>query len=1203
MTFFINDQSTGGNAPKVKVVITQNADGSVTIRIEQIVATGNYLGDLRGFFFDLADESIIPSLTVTSSSKTLADGTVVAGPASSTSGNDSVKFAGSSSNNMNGLLGSDGGFDFGIEIGSEGVGKNGDDVRAFEFTLDNSSRDLTLADFAGVNFGLRITSIGLDTDGDGVIDTNRNGSIKMLESGVATTGENARVQLDDDVFGGNVGGDGDGPDSSNAAGLLAHSYASGSIALTGIQVPADLGLTTVVTSTLITVYQDGEPVLEIKLINPTTGAYSVTQLGPINHSPGVGGSNFENDLEIVVGYTATSSDGDTADGILSITVDDDSVLIDPLGDLAGDVRENSVGDPTQLTPAQGQVAFSGADNPEATVSTAEGQVDIVFRSADGATAALPSGLDVDDIRGAFFITSGGAWTYDASSLNLESLAEGETIELVYTVIVSDSDGDESTVEVSITITGTNDAPTVDATDAAAITEAANASAQDLSDSGTVSFGDIDATDVVDITFNANGDPVWSGGAIDPGLAAQLLAGFATGATDAAAPGSTAWTYAVTGANLDFLAAGETITFSYTVTATDSQGASATDIVTFTITGTNDAPTVEVDATTIYNLGGSPAVVDPTITIGDVDSGTLQGATVQITGNFQAGDVLNFVAQSGITGSYNTATGLLTLTGSASLAQYEAALEAVTFSSSSTSSLPRAISFRVTDAQGALSTPDTATVNIAQTSMYFRIAVPGPEGQDRLGFDNFKITIGSTVYTMSNLVIVDSSDQFFVPPGSGSDDFALGSGGSSGGRFVVFRLDNAPASGAVQVTFDYTSSNNGNTANDGPIFSIGTTAATTTVIADYRSAAGWVGDLPLSAKSLSFNYSTSGSTTTVTAVSDPIILDLGEQGIRLTNSVTFDMDGDGQSQVLAWPTGEDGMLVMDLDRSGTIESGSEVFSPWFNNGDFPHALAALASLDENGDGQLDWRDSAYAEIDVWIDANGDGITDEGELQSLKSLGISSIGLEADETRGLIDGQTVLATGIFNYASGLKGQFAAVELTETSQTLVIAGEGAAPITGTGGNDILLAGKGGTIISAGAGDDWLFGSLANDILRGEGGNDNLMGGGGSDRLIGGLGSDVFIFQNANDSVAAVRDLIEDFSRAEGDKIDLSAFVGLEWVGELSAPDELGANQVGFIITQQGVATVIVDSNGSGSFDEADLCFDVAVAGPILPTDFYFG
>ena len=40
-------------------------------------------------------------------------------------------------------------------------------------------------------------------------------------------------------------------------------------------------------------------------------------------------------------------------------------------------------------------------------------------------------------------------------------------------------------------------------------------------------------------------------------------------TDAAAPGSTPWTYTVNNADLDFLKAGETITLTYTLTATDT----------------------------------------------------------------------------------------------------------------------------------------------------------------------------------------------------------------------------------------------------------------------------------------------------------------------------------------------------------------------------------------------------------------------------------------------------------------------------------------------------------------------------------------------------------------------------------------------------------------------------------------------------------
>ena len=46
---------------------------------------------------------------------------------------------------------------------------------------------------------------------------------------------------------------------------------------------------------------------------------------------------------------------------------------------------------------------------------------------------------------------------------------------------------------------------------------------------------------------------------------------------------------------------------------------------------------------------------------------------------QAGDTLNFANQNGITGSYNSGTGTLALTGSATPAQYQTALQSITFS--------------------------------------------------------------------------------------------------------------------------------------------------------------------------------------------------------------------------------------------------------------------------------------------------------------------------------------------------------------------------------------------------------------------------------------------------------------------------------------------------------------------------------------------
>ena len=116
------------------------------------------------------------------------------------------------------------------------------------------------------------------------------------------------------------------------------------------------------------------------------------------------------------------------------------------------------------------------------------------------------------------------------------------------------------------------------------------------------------------------------------------------------------------------------------------------------------------------------------------------------------------------------------------------------------------------------------------------------------------------------------------------------------------------------------------------------------------------------------------------VGDPLILDLEAEGIDLSYTAAFDMNGDGQLDNIAWTDGQDGILVMDLDASGAIENGKEVFSPYFGQGGYADALEALASFDVNGDGVIDGADPAFAKLLVWQDQNHDGVSDAGELKN-------------------------------------------------------------------------------------------------------------------------------------------------------------------------------------------------------------------------------
>ena len=117
----------------------------------------------------------------------------------------------------------------------------------------------------------------------------------------------------------------------------------------------------------------------------------------------------------------------------------------------------------------------------------------------------------------------------------------------------------------------------------------------------------------------------------------------------------------------------------------------------------------------YTEGDAATPITSTITVTDADDPNLASATVTISSNYQNGeDVLSFTNANGITGSWNAATGQLSLTGSTTLANYRTALRSVRYANSSNapSNLTRTVTFRVND---GTDNSNTQTRNITVTS--------------------------------------------------------------------------------------------------------------------------------------------------------------------------------------------------------------------------------------------------------------------------------------------------------------------------------------------------------------------------------------------------------------------------------------------------------------------------------------------------------
>lgn len=142
---------------------------------------------------------------------------------------------------------------------------------------------------------------------------------------------------------------------------------------------------------------------------------------------------------------------------------------------------------------------------------------------------------------------------------------------------------------------------------------------------------------------------------------------------------------------------------------------------------------------------------------------------------------------------------------------------------------------------------------------------------------------------------------------------------------------------------------------------------------------------------------------------PIVLDLDRGGLRFTSvqeGVLFDIDGDGHRDWIAWtdPQSDEGFLVWDRNLNGRIDSGSELFgdSTLQPPSAAPNGFLALSVLDDpqsggNGDGVLSSQDRLWNALQIWVDRNHNGRSEENELTSLSSHKVVAIDIDYRESR--------------------------------------------------------------------------------------------------------------------------------------------------------------------------------------------------------------
>ncbi|MEH6542255.1 DUF5801 repeats-in-toxin domain-containing protein, partial [Halopseudomonas sp.] len=241
---------------------------------------------------------------------------------------------------------------------TQSVGIDGSATDVLSLTLDDTtSGAYTVEQLAAIshpddaenfenNLNFNASYQVTDRDGDtadGTLAINVDDDTPVVDST-----QNALAQLDDDAFAGNAGGTGDDADSVDVTGTLNFSAGADgveSVLLTGTT-PLPAGFTSTVSAggTLLTITQtvgvDGTEtaVLTVTLDNMTSGDYTVAQLAAIAHPDGLD----ENNLDFTATYQVSDRDGDTADGTLSINVDDDTPVANDGISVTGLVHEDAL---------------------------------------------------------------------------------------------------------------------------------------------------------------------------------------------------------------------------------------------------------------------------------------------------------------------------------------------------------------------------------------------------------------------------------------------------------------------------------------------------------------------------------------------------------------------------------------------------------------------------------------------------------------------------------------------------------------------------------------------------------------------------------------------------------------------------------------------------------------------------------------------
>ncbi len=493
-------------------------------------------------------------------------------------------------------------------------------------------------------------------------------------------------------------------------------------------------------------YVNGEDVLAFSTQNGITGSFDAST-GTMTLTGSSSVANYQTALASIT-YVNTSDNPSGAPRTVTITANDglinstpvtDTINVTPVNDApvvtAGHTLAYTENDPaTAIDPAITVTDVDSANLASATVQITNnyvsGQDVLGFTDQNGITGSFNAGSGTLTLTGsssvANYQTALASVTYNNTSDNPSGLAR------TVTIITNDGAANSVAKTDTINVTPVNDAPVTTAGGTLNYTE--NQAATVIDSSVTVT--NVDNANMASATVAIGTGFATGQDVLDANVTGTLISksyNAATGVLTLSNSDTKAHYQqvldSVTYFNSSDNPSGAARTINYTVN--DGAANSNTSTATVNVTPVNDAPVVTATGTLAYTEDQGPAAIAPALTVTDADNTTLASASVVISANYVNGeDVLAFTDQNGITGSFNAATGTLSLSGVSSVANYQTALESVTYTDTSQnpSTSARTVTFSADDGQSAnhLSAGSNHSITVASVDDAPTVTVPGAQ---------------------------------------------------------------------------------------------------------------------------------------------------------------------------------------------------------------------------------------------------------------------------------------------------------------------------------------------------------------------------------------------------------------------------------------------------------------------------------------------